>query len=394
MHERALDGVKVVEIAEGVSGPFCGRILAGMGAEVVKIERPPGGDRSRREAPFLPGVAEPESSALFLHLNSSKKSVTLDWRSAEARPVFERLLPAAHLLIENSPPGTLECHGLGFDALHSTHPTLSVVSITDFGSFGPYADWIATPLVDLALGGYLYLSGEEDREPLMLPGFQPDYVAGLHGYLGATLALWSLDETGEGRHVEVSAVESLASMSQFTTVMHTYSNVVRRRHGNRWESEGGYARHPITVLPCKDGHVSFSVAIEPQWEMLCAMIGRPDMLEDSRYPTFDDRRKHADEIDAILTAWLEDKTKQEVFDMAAGIWSVPTARVSDVAEVLDDPQYRSRGLWSEVDHPVAGKYTQPTVPYQMRGTPPSFGRAPMLGEHNDEILRDRLGFDW
>ena len=390
MSDGALSGVKVVEIAEGVSGPFCGRMLAAMGAEVIKIERPPGGDRTRREAPFLPDVPEPESSALYLYLNAGKKSVTVDWRSDEARPVVRRLLKDAHLLLENGPPGELARFGLDFDALHDLNRGLSLVSITDFGSFGPYADWSATPLVNLALGGYLYLSGDEDREPLMLPGFQPDYVAGLHGYFGAMMALWSLDETGEGQHVEVSAVESLASMSQFTTVMHTYSGIVRKRHGNRWESQGAYARHPITVLPCKDGRVSFAVSTEPQWEMLCAMIGRPDMLEDPAYGTFLGRRSHADEIDAILTDWLRGKTEEEVFNMAAGIWSVPAARVSDLSAVLDDPQYRSRGLWSMVDHPVAGGYTQPTVPFHMSHTQPSFGRAPLLGEHNDEILRGRL----
>jgi crotonobetainyl-CoA:carnitine CoA-transferase CaiB-like acyl-CoA transferase len=161
------------------------------------------------------------------------------------------LLESADVLVDSSPPGTLDGLGLGFDLLHKKYPGLIVVSITDFGNSGPHRDWKSTPLVNLALGGYLYLSGDENREPLMLPGFQADYLAGLHGYLGTTTALWSRDDTGEGQQVEVSVIESLAALHQFTTVMHTYSNIVRSRHGNRFEKLGTYGRYPITMLPCK-----------------------------------------------------------------------------------------------------------------------------------------------
>ncbi|MDP6454867.1 MAG: CoA transferase [SAR202 cluster bacterium] len=386
MNAAALDGLKVVELAEGVAGPYCGRLLAAFGAEVVKIERPQVGDWTRGAEPLLPDVDEPESSALFLYLNTGKKSVTLDWHNAANRSALGGLLESADILVDSSPPGTLDNLGLGFDRLHEKYPNLISVSITDFGLSGPYRDWKSTPLVNLALGGYLYLSGDENREPLMLPGYQADYLAGLHGYIGATTAIWSRDDTGEGQQVEVAVIEALAALHQFTTVMHTYGNMVRSRHGNRWEALGVYGRYPITVLPCKDGHVSFAVSIEHQWENMCALIGRQDMLDDPRFATFPDRRQNAQEIDDALIDWMKDKTKEEIFREAAGIWSIPVAPVSELDEVMNDIQYKDRGLWTTIDHPVAGQLTYPTFPVQMTETQPTFERAPILGEHNNQYL--------
>ena len=386
-----LAGLNVLELGESISAPYCGKLLADMGAQVVKIERPGAGDQAREYGPFLNEQPHPERSGLFLYLNSGKRSVTLDWHTADGCALLKRLLQDADVLVVDTQPGALERLGLALDHLQAASPRLVVASITDFGDSGPYSSWTSTPLVNLALGGFLYLSGDEGREPLMLPGFQADYLAGLHGYLGVTMALWSRSETGEGQHVEVSAIESLASLHQFTTVMQTYGGVVRMRHGNRWESNGDYSRYPITLLPCADGYISFAVSTETQWEMLCAMIERPDLLERPEFATFPDRRRRADEIDEILTQWLENKTRAEVFSLAAGTWSVPAAPLSDLADVLNDGQYSERGLWATIDHPVAGQLTHPTVPFVMSETSPYFGRAPMLGEHNAEILGSRLG---
>ena len=386
----ALAGVTVIELAEGVAGPFCGRMLAAFGAEVIKVERPPGGDWARHTAPLLPDVPEPESSSLFLYLNSGKKSIELDWQTAEGRTLLEGLLREADVVVEDTRPGTLEGLGLGFDRLHSANPRLVVASVSDFGDTGPYSSWTSTPLVNLALGGFLYLSGDEDGEPLMLPGFQADYLAGLQVYFGVAMALWSRGETGEGQRVQVAAMESLGVLHQFTTVMETYGGLVRRRYGNRFEGSADYGSYPIVMLPCKDGYVSFCAPMEHQWERLCLMIDRADLLERTEFATSSDRRSRADEIDEILTRWLKDKTKAEVFSLAAGTYSVPAAPAYDLSAVMSDAQYRERGLWATHEHPVAGQITHPTVPFTMSETGPSFGRAPTLGEHNAEILGARL----
>ncbi len=377
MTAAPLQDVTVIEAAQGVAGPFCGRMLAAFGADVIKVE-PPEGDRTRRpdrvSGPRLPDVSDPEASALYLYLNMGKRGVALDRRSAEGAAAFNRLLEGADVLIDDE------------RAVDSPLPDGMIrASLSPFGSTGPYARWRSSPLVSLALGGFLYLSGDEDREPLMIPGYQSECLAGLHAYSGVLMALCDRDRTGAGRAVEVSEIETLAALHQFTTVMHTYGGLVRRRHGARWENQGGYGRYPITVLPCKDGYVSYAVSTEGQWELLFPMIGRPELLEEPRFATFVERRERADEIDAILIDWMKDKTRHEIFQLAAGSWSEPAAPLLELDEVLADPQLAHRHFFAEIDHPDAGTLTYPTAPFHMSQTPPTFARAPRLGEHTGEI---------
>ena len=277
-----LENIIVIEAAEGVSGAFCGCMLAAFGADVVKIERPLNGDWTRAAEPILPGVPPPEASALHLHLNMGKRSALLDWHTRQGAESLQRLIRDADVLLEDWDTSTLESMGLG-DGAESLNPRLIDLSLTPFGTSGPYSDWTTTPLVSLALGGFLYLSGDEDREPLSIPGRQPEYLAGLHGYGGVMVALWERERTGRGRNVSVSEIETLAALHQFTTVMHTYGGVVRSRHGARWENKGNYGRYPITILPCKDGYVSFAVSTEGQWDLLFPMVGQPELLEDPRF---------------------------------------------------------------------------------------------------------------
>jgi len=376
-----LAGLSVVEVAEGVAGPFCGRLLAAFGADVVKIERPPLGDRTRQAEPRIPAAPPSEAGAQFLYLNMGKRGAALDWRTPEGADALRRLTASADILIEDWSAADRERVGadsLGDGAID--------VSLTPFGLSGPYRDWKTTPLVSLALGGFLYLSGDEDREPLMIPGSQPEYLAGLHGFAGALLALWERDANGRGGRVETTEIESLAALHQFTTVMHTYNGLVRSRHGARWENKGAYGRYPITILPCKDGYVSFAVSTEGQWDTLFPMVGRPELLDDPRFATFVERREHADDIDAILIDWMRDKTRREVFETAAGVWSEPASPLLDLSEVLSDGQLRHRRLFAEIDHPDAGALVYPTVPFRMSATPPKFRRAPRFGEHTAEIL--------
>ena len=384
MTASPLQGIRVVEVAGGVAGPFCGRMLAAFGADVIKVEPAPNGDRTRASEPRLPGVKESESSTLFLHLNMGKRSVALDSRSGEGISTLRHLLDSADVLIEDW--GAEARSEMGIDAILAARPGLIDLSLTPFGTDGPYSGWRTTPLVSLALGGFLYLSGDEDREPLMIPGYQSEYMAGLHGYAGAMIALWKRTSTGAGGRVEVSEVESLAALHQFTTVMHTYSGLVRSRHGARWENKGAYGRYPITVLPCKDGYVGFAVSTEGQWELLFPMVGRAELLDEPRFETIAERREHADEIDAILMDWMKDKTRAEVFEYAAGTWSEPASPLLDIDEVLEDRQLAHRGLFAEIDHPDAGTLRYPTVPFKMSVSKPRFERAPRLGEHTSEVL--------
>ena len=380
-----LENLSVIEASEGVAGAFCGRMLAAFGADVVKTERPPGGDWTRTAEPVLPDVDASEASALHLHLNMGKRSVLLDWHTRNGAESLKRLIRDADVLIEDWDTNTLERIDIG-DGAEPLNPRLIDMSFTPFGTSGPYSAWASTPLVSLALGGFLYLSGDEDREPLAIPGRQPEYLAGLHGYGGLMIALLERQRTGRGKRVEVSEIETLAALHQFTTVMHTYGGVVRSRHGARWENKGRYGSYPITILPCKDGYVSYAVSTEGQWDLLFPMVGQPELLEDPRFTTVVERREHADDIDAILIEWMKDKTRREVFEFAAGDWSEPAAPLLYLSETLADEQLAHRNFFTEVEHPDAGALTYPTVPFRMSATQPEFRPAPRLGQHTEEVL--------
>ena len=386
-----LSDITVVEVAESVAGAFCGRMLASFGARVIKIERPPHGSWTRYAEPQLRGVDAPHAGALFLYDNMGKESVLLDWHSTEGKAALLDMVSNADVLIDDWQPKTRSELGIDTDALQALNPALVNLSITPFGLTGPYADWQSTPLVSLALGGYLYLSGEEDREPLMLPGYQAQRLTAMKGYAGIMLALRARETTGTGQPVEVSEMESLAALHQFTFVSHEYDGIIRKRAGVRLATGRRTGGYPITTLPCKDGYITFSASAPHQWDYVCAMIEREDLLIDPRFTSFQSLKDIADEIDEILLEWCADKTRQEIVELAAGVYSVPASPVFDLSETLQDDQYLYRSLFAKFqhpqsEHPKANTLTFPLVPFHMSKTQPEFKPAPTLGEHNTAVL--------
>ena len=393
--DTSLDGVlplsdlTVVEVAESVAGAFCGRMLAAFGARVIKIERPPYGSWTRYAEPQLNDYQAPESGALFLYDNMGKESVLLDWKNADGMASLLDLVSNADVLIDDWQPQTRSELGIDTDILQSLNPLLVNLSLTPFGLSGPYADWQSSPLVSLALGGYLYLSGEEDREPLMLPGYQAQRLTAMKGYAGLMFALRAREMTGRGQPVELSEMEALAALHQFTFVSHQYDGIIRKRAGVRLATGRRTGGYPITTLPCKDGYITFSASASHQWDYVCAMIGREDLLIDPRFSAFQSLKDAADEIDEILLEWVADKTRQEIVELAAGVYSVPASPVFDLGETMQDSQYIDRGLFAQFDHPQDGATTFPLVPFHMSATRPRFSPAPSLGEHNGLLAAAR-----
>ena len=383
-----LSDLTVVEVAESVAGAFCGRMLAAFGARVIKIERPPKGSWTRYAEPQLKGYDAPEAGALFLYDNMGKESVLLDWKNADGKAALLDLVRGADVLIDDWQPQTRRELGISADALHNLNPLLVNLSITPFGLSGPYADWQSTPLVSLALGGYLYLSGEEDREPLMLPGYQAQRLTAMKGYAGLMLALRAREITGRGQPVELSEMEALTALHQFTFVSHQYDGIIRKRAGVRLATGRRTGGYPITTLPCKDGYITFSASAPHQWDYVCAMIGREDLLIDPRFSSFQSLKDAADEIDEILLEWVADKTRQEIVELAAGVYSVPASPVFDLSETLQDSQYIERSLFAEFEHPQGGSLTFPRVPFHMSLTQPKFTPAPTLGQHSRLVEKE------
>ena len=382
MSALPLSDITVIEVADGIAGAFCGRMLAAFGARVVKVERPPLGDWTRWAEPQLEGFEPPEAGALYLYNNMGKQSVTIDWLQPDGMAALRNLIGNADVLIDDWTGDTRRSPGLRQRELLALNDSLISLSLTPFGLSGPYHKWSSTPLVSLAMGGYLYLSGDESREPLMLPGYQSQCLVALQGYAGVMMALGARDRHGGGQAIEVSEMESLVSLHQFTIVSQTYDGAVRRRAGVRLATGRSWGGYPITTLPCADGFVTFSASAPHQWESVCAMIGREDLLSDKRFSSFRSLKEIADDIDDILLEWVKDKTRREIVELAAGTWAVPASPVLSVEEALRDQQYRERGLFERIEHPQGGALVFPGVPFHMSASPPRFGRAPTLGEHN------------
>ena len=388
-HQLPLEGIRVLEVSEGVAGPYCGRYLASLGAEVVKIERPPLGDWTREVGPFIEGLPPGDNSALNLYNNQGKKSVLLEWTSNNGFENLQSLVPGFDILIEDWDLNLRDDIGVERSRFVDSNPGLIEISVTPFGLSGPYARWKSSPLVQLALGGYMYLTGERGKEPLMLPGRQPDYLTGLNASAAIHIALWERERSGSGQFLEMSLLETLATLHQFTMEMTTFEGVLRMRNGNQWQKESSFASYGITTLPCSDGYICFGISTEDQWERLCAMIGREDLIDDPNYNTRIKRADNSEYLDELLTEWIANRPRREIFVETSEIWGLPTAPILDMSEVVKDEQFIHRNIFHDQ---VLGKgqtVTFPKYPYIASEMKPRIGMAPRLGEHTEDVLRTK-----
>jgi crotonobetainyl-CoA:carnitine CoA-transferase CaiB-like acyl-CoA transferase len=385
----ALSDVTVLDLSDGVSGGYCTKVLRDLGARVIKIELPDTGDSTRRLGPFRDNVPNPETSAPFLYLNAGKKSITLDLKSTGGRDVVLDLVGRADVLIENFKPGVMAELGLGYASLEPVNPGLIMASISYFGQTGAYRDYEGCDLIAYALSGYMYLTGDEDKEPLRAGGSQSEYQAGLAAAMAVMAALAYRDFAAEGQYIDVSAIEALASTFDGVAVysMFEHRGVVPKRAGTRLIDREPHAAYPSTLLPCKDGwvHVHYSPS-NP--EGLALLTGKPRLEAPEVLSAM---RGHADEVDQLLMDWLKDHTREEVQTLAQEL-RVSFTMVQSIPEVLADPQNEARGFFVEMDHPVAGKLRYPTSPFRLTESPWRPALAPLLGEHNAEIFCSMLGY--
>lgn len=381
---KALDDIKVLELEPGIGGSYCGKLLADLGAEVIKVEKPETGDRVRGIGPFAghePGV---ESSLLFQFLNTNKKSITLDIEREEGKHIFRHLARDVDLVIEGFQPDYLVRSGLGYSALSAINPRLVFGSITYFGQTGPYRLYKGSSIVASAMGGLMYITGAPDREPLKIAGWQAEYLAGAHASVGVMAAISAQRMSGRGQHLDVCIMESVASILEHADVYYSYTGRIKTRSGNRHG-----LIHPMTILPCKDGYAA--VIAGGDWENFVRFSGI-EALRDERFNTGEERLEHADEIDELLRPWLREKTRNELFHSAQE-WRIPFAMVMGIDELFDDPQLQAREFFNWLKHPVIGDICLPGAPFRMDKTPWQSGRAPMLGEHNFDVYDELFATD-
>jgi crotonobetainyl-CoA:carnitine CoA-transferase CaiB-like acyl-CoA transferase len=381
---QCLAGFTVLELGDGVAAAFCGKLLADYGATVLKIEPPAGGDSARQAGPFPPSGPDREASALYLYLNTNKQSVTLDLEQAAGQKLALRLAQQTDLVVENLPTGYLDARGLGYAAVHALKPSAVYVSLSAWGRTGPRAQWLETNLVSFATGGQMQLTGDPDREPLKSGGEQAEYQLGLNGFSAALAGIWDALETGDGQLIEISAQEVMASTLEVALNTYAYTGM------DVWgERRGNILAGTMGIFPCIDGDLGIH-AMPRNFPPLTEVMQMPELASDERFNSPAARLANNDELIALMFAWASGQEKHEVY-RRSGTMRGPVAFVHDMADLFESPQLAARGGLREVEHPVAGRITLPGPPFQMSETPARAGRAPLLGEQTDAVLRDRLG---
>ncbi|MDO8531119.1 MAG: CoA transferase [Dehalococcoidia bacterium] len=380
----ALTNMRVLDLTHAMAGPYCTKLLADYGADVVKVERPGTGDMARWFGPFPDDRPDPERGGLFLYLNTNKKSVTLDLKSAEGRALALRLAAKADVVVESFAPGVMASFGLSPDALRAANPAVVLVSVSNFGQTGPYRDYRATELVLEAMGGLVAVNGAPDRAPLKLGLAQGPYLAGSVAAAGALGAFYARRGRGAGQHVDIAISECITTVIRTQVVDYTYMGVVG------WRRPGQVL--PLhNIMPCKDGYVVPQVGNNRDWEHFVAFTGI-EAFQDPRYASAEGRHRWTEEIERHVQKWLVEQGKKELFHQAQE-WRLPFGIVQDAGDLLRCEQLEARGFFTVQDHPVAGAVRLPGPPFRLSASPWRKGRAPLLGEHTEEVLCGHLGLD-
>ncbi len=380
MVESPLSDIIVLDLSDNVAGAYCGRLLAGFGADVIKVESPGFGDWARGVGPFPKDIPHAEKSGLFLHLNAGKRSLALDLEKLEERRALKRLAAKAHVIIETSPPWSMAEMGLGFDVLKEANPLLVMTSITPFGQTGPYRNYTATDFGVFAMSGRMYVHGLLDREPLP---YAPDvawYQVGATAAAATMGAVFVSRREGVGQQVDVSSQEALVGNVDSRCLFYEYTGVKTSRE--RWP--GGI---PQGAYPCQDGYVVMGVGYDVYFRRLCEAMGMPEVAENPRFAESENRSRNAEEFDALFIEWLMQHTKREVFELCQA-HKVMCAPVLTFEELMEDPQLKARGYFGRVTHRQVGELPELGPPVKMSETQWLTGLpAPMLGEHTEEVLK-------
>jgi crotonobetainyl-CoA:carnitine CoA-transferase CaiB-like acyl-CoA transferase len=385
---RALEGLRVLEVGEGVGAAYAAKLLADLGADVVKIESPGAGDAARRRGPFPHDTPHPERSGLFLYLNANKRGITLDPTRPAGRAAFDRLVDGADLLVHNVHPTAMAAHGLEWERLSSRNPRLVMTSITPFGLTGPHAHYRATDLVLWNAGGIAVLNGDPQHPelpPLKAFGDQAGFQAGLNAAIPSLAALFARETTGKGDHIEVSTQEALAAILELTLEFFPYCGLIASRLGAK-------PIQPLCFMPCRDGWIFLCCVEEHQWKKFVEIMGNPEWAEMDLFENRLARGANFDALQALLQEWCSEQSVDDLYRKAQER-RVPFAPVSTMGDLLASPHLKARGFFATLDHPVAGSVTMPGAPFRMQATPWELRRpAPTLGQHNDEVLAP-LGID-
>jgi formyl-CoA transferase len=382
--DKALAGVKVLDLTQFEAGTSCTEMLAWLGADVIKVESPKMGEQGRWLLTEKPGV----DSYYFILLNANKRGITLNLKSDRGREMFLELAKRVDIVSENYSLGTLEGLGLGYDKLREINPRLIYLTIKGFGTHGPYSKYKSFDMIAQASGGAFSLTGYPGSPPLKPGPTIGDTGTGMHAAIGVLAAYIQRERTGRGQKVEVAMQEAVLNFCR-VPMMGTYmTHKPVPRVGNRVGAGPGDL---FKCAPGGDNDYVFMLCTTPEmWRSLCAAIGRPEMAEDEKFKDQRARAKNGDEMTAIINEWTGRHTKHEVMEIL-GAAGVPCGKVLDSVELLEDPHMRQRGMIVTINHPMRGEFTMPGCPVRLEDSPVEVKPAPLLGQHNADVYGELLG---
>lgn len=380
----ALTGIRVIDLTNNQAGPSCAQMLAWLGADVIKVEEPGKGDIARTSLSDRPDW----DSLFFLTFNANKRSLTLNLKSPSGKEIFRRLIKTGDVLLENFGPRVLDRLGFSYEILKALNPRLVYASIKGFGTYGPYSEYKSYEPIAQAMGGAMSVTGFPDNPPTVTLACIGDSGTGMHCTIGILAALMQRHTTGEGQRVEVSMQDAVLNLVRVSLRDHQRLGKVVGRNGNQLGS-----MVPATTYRCHPGGPNdyvFILAQQQMWYPLLRAIDREDLIGDPRYDTANARLKHMAEVSALIEAWTSQRPKHEVMKILAEA-GVPCGACQDTGEILNDPHLQAREMIVEVEHPVRGRYITAGNPIKLSASPTEIKTAPLLGQHNREILTE-LGY--
>jgi crotonobetainyl-CoA:carnitine CoA-transferase CaiB-like acyl-CoA transferase len=378
-----LEGVRVVELAQIMAGPTCGMLLADMGADVIKVEKLPGGDDSRSYRSVSQGGESPP----FMMLNRNKRGIAVNLKTPGGLAVVKKLLATADVVTENYRKGTLEKLGLGYEVLRELNPRLVYCAISGYGRTGPYADKGGFDLIAQGFAGIMSVTGEPGRPPVKSGTSIADINAGILAALGIVSALFARNTTGKGQVVETSLMEAAVQQTFWQSALYFATGENAGPTGS-----AHILTAPYQAFPTKDGWINVGGANQSNWERITAVLDMPALASDPRFATNGDRMANLEALVAIMSERMRTKSSAE-WTQAFEAAGVPAGRVNKIGEMLGDPQVAAREMVVEVEHPTVGRMKTLGLPVKFSDTPGRVARAaPLLGEHTDEILA-ALGYE-
>ena len=380
---QALSGIRVIDMTHNQAGPACTQILGFLGADVIKLEEPKGGDVARQV------LRDQESDSLFfLVLNANKRSLTLNLKTDEGKELFRQVIAQSDVLVENFGPGALDRLGLGYDALNKLNPRLIYATIKGFGTYGPYSAFKSFEPIAQAMGGAMSVTGFPDNPPTYVFPAIGNSGTGMHMAIGILAALQQRHASGRGQHVEVSMQDAVVNLIRVSLRDHQRFGRSMPRTGNQLGRTV-----PGSTYPCAPGGPNDYVYIfaQPQmWRAFLEGIGQPELAEDPRFGTPDARWENRGALNGIIEAWTRQRSKHEVMRLL-GAAGVPCGACLDTGEVLADPHLKAREMIVDVEYPTRGTYQTVGCPIKLSDSKVEVSRPPLLGEHTDAVLDQLCG---